>query len=149
MTAQIPENLIYEGQQVPMCTHPLSDYFALGGKHLKSEMNCTALVRRYIGRWEIFDGRLYLIALHGKLEDGKEASLATLFPDYPDRVFAHWYSGTLRIPQGKRLNYVHQGYQSVFERDLYLEIERGIVRCSRIQHNGDGANDGKATRWQP
>ncbi len=31
MTAQISERLIYEGQQLSMCTNPLSLYFARGG----------------------------------------------------------------------------------------------------------------------
>jgi len=31
MTAQISEKLIYEGQQLSMCTNPLSLYFAMGG----------------------------------------------------------------------------------------------------------------------
>jgi hypothetical protein len=109
MTAQISEKLIFEGQQLAMCTNPLSLYFAMGGDGPDFEYNCTALWRGYVGTWEIFDGRLYLIELHGTLEGGGEASVGTIFPDYPDRVFAHWYSGTIRIPQGKLLNYVHMG----------------------------------------
>ena len=31
MTAQISERLSYEGQQLAMCTNPLSLYFAMGG----------------------------------------------------------------------------------------------------------------------
>ena len=107
MTAQISEGLIYECQQLSMCTNPLGDYFAMGGDRPRFENNCTALWRGYVGTWEIVDGRLYLTELRGDLEGGGEASLATIFPDYPDRVFAHWYSGTIRIPQGKLLNYVH------------------------------------------
>lgn len=64
------------------------------------------------------------------------ASLATIFPDFPERVFAHWYSGTIRIPQGKELEYVHGGYASVFERDLFLDVERGVVMKSQVRHNG-------------
>lgn len=60
----------------------------------------------------------------GPLEDGTPASLASVFPEFPERVFAHWYSGTRRIPQGRRLQYVHMGYGSTCERDLLLEIER-------------------------
>jgi hypothetical protein len=74
--------------------------------------------------------------LHGTLESGEEASLATVFPDFPDRVFAHWYTGTVRIPQGKILQYVHMGYGSTFERDLMLEIERGVLKSTRVRQNG-------------
>ncbi len=79
-----------------MCTNPLSDYFAMGGANPGFESNCTALWRGYVGSWEIVDERLYLIGISGTLEGGVEASMTTMFPDFPDRVFAHWYSGTIR-----------------------------------------------------
>lgn len=142
MTAQISEGLIYEGQQLSMCTNPLGDYFAMGGNRPSFENNCTALWRGYVGTWEIIDGRLYLIKLRGDLEGGGEASLATIFPDYPDRVFAHWYSGTIRIPQGKLLNYVHMGYGSTYEQDLFLEIEKGVLKNTRVRQNGHAEGDG-------
>jgi len=136
MTAQFAERLQYQGDNVAMCTNPLSDYFAMGGINPRFESNCTALWRGYVGSWVIVDNRLYLIGLTGTLEDGTEASLATIFPAFPDRVFAHWYSGTIRIPQGKQLKYVHMGYGSTFERDLFLDIERGVVIATRVQNNG-------------
>ena len=119
-----------------MCTNPLSDYFAMGGFNPRFESNCTALWRGYVGSWEIVDDRLYLVGLTGTLEDGAEASLATIFPEFPERVFAHWYSGTIRIPQGKQLEYVHMGYGSTFERDLFLDVERGVVVTTRVRQNG-------------
>lgn len=136
MTAQIAEKLRYRGEDVTMCTNPLSDYFAMGGVNPRFESNCTALWRGYVGSWEIIDDRLYLVGLNGKLEDGTNASLATIFPEFPDLVFAHWYSGTIRIPQGKQLEYVHMGYGSTFERDLFLDVERGVVVATRVRHNG-------------
>lgn len=78
-------------------------------------------------------------SLHGALEDGTEATVGAIFPGFPDRVFAHWYSGAvgaIRIPQGKQIKYVHMGYASTFERDLLLDIERGVVRNTRVRHNG-------------
>lgn len=141
MTAQIPERLRYQGEDVAMCTNPLSDYFTLGGVNPRFESNCTALWRGYVGSWEIVDDHLYLIGLNGTLEGGADASLATIFPDYPDRVFAHWYSGTIRIPQGKQLEYVHMGYGSTFERDLFLDIERGVVVATRVRHNGTAKSE--------
>lgn len=136
MTAQIPETLQYEGQTLSMCSNPLNDYFALAGKKPPFAFTCTALWRGYVGQWEIVDGRLYLVGLSGELMDGSEVSLATLFPEFPDRVFAHWYSGTLRIPQGKQLEYVHMGYGSRFEQDLLIQLDRGVVTQTRVRQNG-------------
>ena len=109
MTAQIAEKLNYEGQQLSMCSEPLGNYFAFTGINPGFESNCTALRRGYVGTWEIVEGRLYLIGLRGALLEGGDASLATIFPDFPRRDFAHWYSGTIRIPQGKMLKYDHAG----------------------------------------
>jgi hypothetical protein len=148
MTAQIAERLTYQGQAWSLCANPLDDYFAMGGERPPFQWNCTALWRGYVGQWEIRDDRLYLLALHGTLKDGASASLATVFPDFPDRVFAHWYSGTLRIPQGRRLQYVHMGYGSTYERDLLLEIERGVVVASRVQHNGTAGSEGDGEGYQ-
>lgn len=141
MTAQTEERLRYQGEDVAMCTNPLCEYFAMGGFNPRFEPESTALWRGYLGRWEIVDGRLYLVELHGTLEDGTEASVATIFPDFPDRVFAHWYAGTIRIPQGKQLKYVHMGYGSTFERDLFLDLERGVVKNTRVRHNGTAESD--------
>lgn len=142
MTAQIAERLRYQGQTWSMCDNPLDDYFAFGGVRPGFQWDCTALWRGYVGLWEILNDRLYLLELHGTLEDGTAASLASVFPDYPERVFAHWYSGTLRIPQGRLLKYVHMGYGSSYERDLLLEIERGVLVASRVQHNGTARSEG-------
>lgn len=142
MTAQFREKLIYEEQRLSMCTNPLGSYFAIGGDRPPFSCGCTALWRGYVGTWEIVDGRLYLVELHGELEDGRTASVATIFPDFPERVFAHWYSGTIRIPQGRMLEYVHMGYGSVYEQDLLLEINRGVLQRTHVHRNGQSQNDG-------
>src|SRR5690606_1599815 len=102
---------------------------------------CTALWRGYTGDWEIVDERLYLVGLQGSLEDGTEASVATFFPEFPDRVFAHWFSGTIRVPQGKMLEYLHHGYGSTYERDLLLELDHGVVTSTTVRHNGTSEDD--------
>ena len=136
MTAQISEKLTYEGRQLSMCSEPLSDYFALAGVSPGFESNCTALWRGYVGSWEILENRLYLIGLSGTLEDGTEATLQTLFPGFPARVFAHWFSGRIRVPEGKMLDYVHLGYASTYERDLFLDIEKGVLQSTSVRENG-------------
>ena len=136
MTAQFSENLIYEGKQVSMCNEPLGLYFELVGIEPKFAGINTALWRGYIGTWEIINDRLYLIDLEGKLEDDAEVTLETFFPGFPDRVFAHWYSRTIRVPQGKMLEYIHMGYGSIYERDLLIKIENGVVKGKWVRENG-------------
>lgn len=115
-------------------------YFALGGNKPEFEFTCTALWRGYVGSWEIIDDRLYLINLTGQMKDGTDANLATIFPNDPDRVFAHWYSGKVRLPQGNKLKYVHMGYSSVYEKDLFLHFENGILVKTETVENGESPN---------
>ncbi|WP_018229665.1 hypothetical protein [Methyloversatilis universalis] len=144
MTAQIPETLLIDGRPRSMCTEPLNDYFALSGVRSGFEISCTALWRGYVGHWEIAHDRLYLLRIDACYPDGREAKLTDLFPEHPDRVFAHWCSGTLRIPEGRRLHYVHGGYGSTFERDRLIRVERGAVLGIEVRTNGvaKGATNG-------
>jgi len=141
MTAQIRENLIYDGRNLSMCTEPLSDYFALGGRKPEFKFNCTALWRGYVGTWEIVGDRLYIVSLKGTLKDGTAATLESVFPGYTERVFAHWYTGTLRLPEGERLKYVHMGYSSIYERDHFLSVQKGIVVGSHVRQNSEAEGD--------
>ena len=136
MTAQFSEALDIDGEIVGMFTNPLDSYFSLGGKRPAFDCHSfSALWRGYVGTWEIVSERLYLIKLTGNLEGGAEATLVDVFPCYPDRVFAHWYTGTLRIPKGKQLKYVHMGYATSFEKDLLIDVERGVLQERRLREN--------------
>lgn len=136
MTAQIAEKLILNGQEFALCSNPLEDFFRLGGARPDFAKICSALWRGYVGTWEIMNDRLYIINLRGTLQNGENASLETVFPDYPERAFAHWYSNILRIPQGEMLEYVHAGYGSIYERDLMIEVEHGVIVGSFTKQNG-------------
>lgn len=145
MTAQISETIFYDGHELSMCSNPLGDYFVFAGIDPGFECDCTALWRGYMGTWEIREHRLYLIGLKGTLKGGASTSLEAFlpgvlsleafFPGFPDRVFAHWYSGNLRIPQGEMLKYVHMGYGSAYESDLIISIEKGVVKETHVRHN--------------
>lgn len=146
MTAQTGDELIYEGRKVCMSSEPLGDYFVFSGNKPEFQITCTALWRGYIGTWEIINDRLYLVGLSEALMYGEEATVETIFPGYPDRVFAHWYTGTLRIQEGELLDYVHMGYASTYERDRFLKVEKGVIAGSRVRQNsvveGSGGAEG-------
>ena len=135
MTAQIGEYLRYQGEGVSMATHPLEDYFAMGGPRPALNAATRALRRGYLGGWEIVAGRLYLVKLTATLSDGTQATLQTLFPGFGDRVFAHWFTGTIRIPRGRRLHGVYNRDGSVFEREEMLEFEHGVIRKTWVHSN--------------
>ncbi len=133
MTAQTPENLIFEGETHKMCSIPLCwEKASMFGRGIAFS---TGLRRGYIGTWEIVDDRLYLVDIEGSLADGTMADLETVFPGCGGRVFADWYSGTVRLPQGKLLQYVHLAFGSTYERDLLLEFDKGVLKSRRERVN--------------
>jgi hypothetical protein len=137
MTAQVSETLIYGGKEFMMFTTPLDPYLRVTGLSFVSPH--TACWRGYEGTWEIKSSEsnegLYLVALRAYRSYGDIAGLEDIFPGFPDGVFAHWFSGEIRLPQGNLLKYIHGGYASTYEYDLFLEIKKGLVVNKRTVHN--------------
>ena len=128
MTAQVAEKLRYKGKNLRMCTEPLEPYLEIAKiNHDYSRMS-TACWRGYQGVWEIVDDHLYLIKIDAEIltpAGNRPVTLRDYFPDAGKRVFAHWYSGIIHCTHGKILKYIHGGYASRFEEDIFLTIERG------------------------
>jgi hypothetical protein len=144
MTAQVSETLIYHGKEIMMFTNPLGPY--LQANDISFISPHTANWRGYIGTWEIKGSeeageRLYLVELNAHRSYEDIVGLEEIFPGFPDGVFAHWFSGTIRLPQGKQLKYEHMGYMSVYEYDLFLEIKKGVVTNKHAVHNTVDANE--------
>jgi hypothetical protein len=151
-TAQIPDILIYKGKTLQLFNCPL-DY--LGNPTLTHPLtlfgssSCfyTACYRNYVATWEINDKKLYLLSIrnacYGTSQDyvavsyksgvdttGSEyADLKKLFPDkYEDgRVFADWVNYKLISPKGKLLYYIHDGFLSIFKKEIEFTIENGLL----------------------
>ena len=142
MTAQFGETLKYNGVNYYLATEPLEPY--LEKHNIKFYAWCTACWRGYTSKWSIEDGMLYLTDLHGFIstdEDGglmnKSVGMDYLFPGQ-DKVLADWYSGVLRLPHGEIIRYIHQGYDSIYEKELLLKIVNGKcvgVREIRMSSN--------------
>ena len=138
MTAQAMESLVFKGERLLMCTTPLDIYLVQRGIQFYSET--TANWRGYIGSWEIKGSeelgyRLYLVELSASIAYQNRVGLDYLFPDYPNGIFAHWFTGEIRCPRGDRLHYVHGGYASTYEEDLFLDFNQGVLRGTRVVKN--------------
>ena len=147
MTAQFHEGLIYEGKP---CTMAFCPPLPVGHPRIaelteeemrESELDficsSTGCWRQYIGEWEIKDGRFYLVKISGRFQLKSEEPL-----------FADWFSGVLRITKGERLLYVHMGFGSVYEEELHVKIERGIVTKTRELDNRGKEFDEDELGWQ-
>jgi len=133
MTAQAGERLFYKGEETWMAAEPLNQYLQ-NRNNIKFVSPSTACWRGYYGQWEIKDRKLYLIELKAYLEGYREVGLDYLFPGQ-NKAFANWFSGNIRIPQGEMLDYVHMGYASLYERDLILVFENGLLTNEYIIDN--------------
>lgn len=129
MTAQSMETIYIDGRKHWMATEPFSQYLETFEVYPNLAPPDTACWRGYYGKWKIKDNKLFLNALEGYIEvNGKmeEIDLNYFFPNQKE-VFASWYSGEVRIPMGKEIQYVHMGYESLYEKDLIIHIEDGVV----------------------
>lgn len=78
--------------------------------------------------------RLYLVGLSAHKTYEEIVGVSDIFPGY-DKVFAHWFTGELRCPQGALLDYVHGGYASTYEYDLLMEFKQGVLVNKHVRHN--------------
>ena len=124
MTTQTGEILTYNGEKTTIATEPLKPYLE-NRSDISFIFKSTALVRGYIGTWKIKNKKLYLVSLIGFIKNNEKVDLSYLFPNKKE-VFANWFSGQIRIPEGNLLRKIRIGYASVFERDKILKFNKGI-----------------------
>ena len=133
MTIQAGDILSYQGKKTTIATEPLKIYL-----ETRSDVSfiykTTALVRGYIGTWEIKNKKLFLVSLLGFIENKEQVDLNYLFPNETE-VFANWYSGEIRIPEGELLKKINVGYASVFEKDRFLIFRKGVLISERVKNN--------------
>lgn len=131
-TTQFSEIIYLDGQKHSLFTNPLESYYGPGNPRPKFKAPNTATWRGYIGTWEIDGSRLYLKAIRAWMPQG-EVGLTALFPGQQGRVPATWFTGQLRVPQGKVLR---RGVpHPVYEKDLLIMVEKGRVVRQEIVNN--------------
>lgn len=145
-TNQQPEKLVdeyYDKRDMP--STPLEDYFSADHARPKwLKATSSACWRGYIGHWEIQDKTLFLNALHravfGKRDDPSTVDeaipLNNIFPNSEGPVRADWFSGVLRVLDGKRI--MSMGFSPVNERDLFVSVICGEVIGKRTVDNTSG-----------
>ena len=132
MTAQVGEILIFDGEEMSMAFCPPLPNLHPSIIELKDEdlendniiIGSTACWRGYIGTWEIKNGWFYLTDITGRYK------MADKNP-----ILADWFSGVIRVPKGKLLQYIHADFASVYEQDTYIKIEKGKVINSKVVDN--------------
>ena len=145
-TPQAPDVLFYKGGAYRLFANPLESFYQDREKRPRFFFRPNQMLsgnwRGYIATWTIENDFLYLVNIDGWIcnRDStgcREADLSELFgKKYRNgKVKADWFSGDIRMPEGEMLEYVHLGYESVFERELIVTVDSGkVVKESMVDN---------------
>ncbi len=161
-TAQIPDLIIYKGDTLSLNNLPLNSFpnkELINPQKLFGSSGCfyTACWRNYVATWEIINGELYLKKIRNacyptsmsgvsvSYKSGiKKDSLGNEYADlkkiFPQRfkngkVKADWVNGKLISPKGELLFYVHDGFDSIYEKEIEFSIKKGVLISTKTLDN--------------
>jgi hypothetical protein len=136
-TAQLPDLLLLDGEELKLHTQPISPLLEsdpkLRGRLLEHGNQIrTVCSASWIGlraTWTISDGELFLVKLVSNPCSSSPTNipLSKISGKRNAPVFASWFSGELIVPQGKLVEHVHMGFASRYERYLVINVEEGRV----------------------
>lgn len=144
VSAQLPDRILMQGKWFDLFTNPLEQYWTF--THKKRPAFCTRYncSRGYVAKWDIKDNELYLLNIEGNyfrrnLLFQRKRIACTINSIFRKSAYhavkAFWYSGKLRIPQGKMLEYEHENYNSRFEKETIITVDKGnIVKSVTIDN---------------
>ena len=107
-----------------MAAEALDSYLKKAKQTHKLVAPNTGCWRGYTSKWAIDNKKLFLIEWQGYILDYQKVGMNYLFPD-DEIVFAKWFTGQIRLGMGEMVSYVHGGYASVHEGDMFLIFENG------------------------
>lgn len=143
MAAQLPDKIFLNGEYQHLYSNPLEHYWIRADKKRPAFQPLPNCRRGYVASWEVKENQLFLKDIDGNYEKsslffGKQTQrygIKLLFPKSGNRlVKANWFSGKLRIPQGKMTIY-DEDYGSRFEQEIIITVEKGdIVKMVTIDY---------------
>lgn len=131
-TTQFSDILYLDGRKYSLDSLPLGQYNDPGNPLPKFRAPNTATWRGYIATWEIEGGVLYLKAIRAWTDRG-QVGLEALFPGRKGPVPATWFTGKLKVPQGKMLKPAVP--YPIHEKYLLITVEKGKVVNQKVSDN--------------
>ena len=139
-TTQSSDILYLNGQKHSLDSLPLEQYYGPGNPRPKFRAPNTATWRGYIATWEIDRGVLYLKAIQAWTDQG-QVGLPALFPGQKGPVAATWFTGKLKVPQGKILKPAVP--HPIYGQYLMITVEKGrVVNQEVIDNPGETRSPG-------
>lgn len=140
MTAQAMEPIYIDGKKHYMAAEPIGDYLEKIDHPPKLLAENMACLRGYYGNWKIKDDKLFLTGLDAYIATGDDdvtwevVGLDYFFPN-KKMVLADWFTGEIRVPMGELLSYGYASYFNIYEKDLIIDIEKGVVVNKTVVEN--------------
>lgn len=158
-TAQVADILIWKGETLSLFSNPLelrSDWKEISkiisleleneDKRLypekyKSEeveaMFSTACWRGYVAEWIIINDKIYLNNIYACHDNKVKVDLKKIFgKELKDNLlFGDWITNKLNVPKGECIEYVHLGYNSIYETETILDLNKGVLVDSKTYNN--------------
>ncbi len=135
MAAQIGDKILYNGQIHSLASEPLSPYLYSNKIEKLFSGISSACYRGYCATWKIENKNIYLLNIESpnskkdETVDGVDEPISAMNKLFPEQteVFADWVNGKIKIQSGKVLQFVNKGYESVYEKDIFLKFENGVL----------------------
>jgi hypothetical protein len=135
MAAQQPDKISFNGEKLDLYSNPLEQFWTRHRKGRQAFISTPECSRGYLASWEIRDNKLLLKDIDAYYSRNfiffrkpAKYSLKKLFPKSNGRpVVASWFSGKLRVPIGKMILYEPSGYDSRFEKEFIITIDKGEI----------------------
>lgn len=134
MTQQALEKLLYQDVNWYMREYPLNkltDPVIL--ERLSFRVMSTDCWRGYIGTWAIREDRLYLIDIEGRMSDGSDAKLLSIFPGADQGIFAQWVTGWYRIFRSDVPDWEWRQENADLKFERAFAIKDGVVQPKRLR----------------
>jgi hypothetical protein len=151
MTAQTPDRIVIDGEEHELLATPLDRLLGQLPNVPELVAPHTANWRGYVARWRVADGQLVLDDVRGWVgEDRIEVGPAAVIPGVDLPRVASWVTDTLRVGVGEQVRHIHAGFESRYERELLLDVDRGAVTAVReLAQTGRMGNAGPYLLEEP
>jgi hypothetical protein len=136
-TAQFGDLLIISKDTFEINSNPLEGYFdkkgtrTINGEEMQG--SCTVLWRGYVATWKLQNDSLFLVRIQKDYCGKNPIDLDVKKEFGTSNVFANWVNYTIIQPKGQLIQYVHMGYMSIYEQEVYYKFENGKIKNTEIK----------------
>lgn len=138
-THQIPDYLIIGKDTLQIYSNPLELYFKnkKRPKIFNDSCSLTSCWRGYIAYFKVQNDSLFLVDVYDCCQNDKKIELSKILTDRDVKkpIYADWFTGIIMSPSGKLLNYIHMGYNSIYEKEIDYFFKKGILKYKKKHIN--------------